>query len=80
MVAKTVKELSRVGYLEQVEGVGKLKQILFTELGEHLMADLRQILAKLDEILCETIGQASMQDTVDRLESIQALVAQIENT
>ena len=30
MVAKTVKELSRQGYLEQVADIGKQKKILFT--------------------------------------------------
>lgn len=75
MVAKTVKELCRIGYLEQVEGPGKQKQILFTDSGEQLMSDSRQILANLDEVLSAKIGNKVLQDTVESLESIQALVA-----
>ena len=77
MVAKKVKELCRVGYLEQVNGKGKQKQILFTQLGEHLMSDSRQLLAELDEILCEKLDQSSLQETVERLKSIQAVVPHI---
>jgi DNA-binding MarR family transcriptional regulator len=80
MVAKTVKELCRVGYLMQVDGLGKQKQILFTELGEQLMSDSRLLLAELDGILCKTIGQVRIQETIDSLKSIQSLVTQIDNT
>ena len=80
MVAKTVKELCRIGYLVQVEGVGKQKQILFTELGEQLISDSRLLLAELDAILCKTIGQVALQETIDRLNSIQLLITQIDNT
>jgi len=80
MVAKTVKELCRIGYLVQVEGSGKQKQILFTELGEQLMSDSRLLLAELDAILCTTIGQVVLQETIDRINNIQSLVPQIENT
>ncbi|NER80034.1 MAG: MarR family transcriptional regulator [Leptolyngbya sp. SIO1D8] len=74
MVAKTVKELCRVGYLEQVDGKGKQKQILFTELGECLVADARQLLAELDEILCAAIEPTVLQETIDRLQRIQSAV------
>ena len=35
MVAKTVKELCRLGYLQRLDSRGKQKQILFTDNGEH---------------------------------------------
>lgn len=78
MVAKTVKELCRVGYLEQVDGIGKQKHILFTELGEHLMADARQLLAELDEILCKKISQDVLKETIETLKSIQAALLHID--
>ena len=74
MVAKTVKELCRVGYLEQVDGIGKQKQILFTELGEHLVFDARQVLADLDEDLCQRIGREMLKETVSNLDKIQAFI------
>ena len=48
MVAKTVKEMCRVGYLEQKDGKGKQKEILFTQHGENLMAEARKFLFKMD--------------------------------
>ncbi|VEP13673.1 MarR family transcriptional regulator [Hyella patelloides LEGE 07179] len=78
VVAKKVKELCSIGYLEQVDGKGKQKQILFTELGERLMSDSRQLLAELDEILCETIDRATLEETVERLKRIQAVVLDID--
>ena len=51
MVAKTVKELSAMGFLEQKNGVGKQKEIHFSEAGEQLMSDARQLLAEIDEML-----------------------------
>ncbi|WP_233402836.1 MarR family transcriptional regulator [Marinomonas transparens] len=51
MVAKTVKELSRLGYLDQKEGAGKQKEIHFTEAGEYLMSDARKLLAEVDDVL-----------------------------
>ena len=78
MVAKTVKELCRVGYLEQLDGKGKQKQILFTELGEHLMADSRQLLAELDDTLSATMGQALLKETVARLKCIHAAVPSLD--
>ncbi len=74
MVAKTVKELCKTGYLLQVDGVGKQKQIVFTELGEHLMSDARQILADLDNIFKKEIGRDVFEQTLAGLEQIQALV------
>ena len=51
MVAKTVKELCRLGYLEQLNGEGKQKEILFTDDGEQLMSDSRRLLSEVDEVL-----------------------------
>ncbi len=70
MVAKTVKELCRVGYLEQIEGKGKTKQILFTASGERLIAEVRQLLAQLDKVLYKKTGKAALQETISTLESI----------
>ncbi len=75
MVAKTVKELVRLGYLEQVEGQGKKKPILFTEKGEHLMSDARRLLAELDLRLSEVMGPGVLEDLVEKLDTIQARVS-----
>lgn len=74
MVAKTVKELCRVGYLEQIEGAGKQKPILFTAAGERLIAEVRELLAGLDEVIGEQIGEAALLEAITTLEAIQALV------
>ena len=79
MVAKKVKELCRIGYLKQVDGKGKQKQILFTELGEHLMSDSRKLLAELDRILCDQLDRSSLQLTVEKLKSIQAVLSSHTN-
>jgi DNA-binding MarR family transcriptional regulator len=78
MVAKIVKELCRVKYLEQVEGEGKQKQILFTDLGEHLMSDARKLLAELDQILSQHIGKESLQETIDKLMEIQNILQNLK--
>ena len=75
MVAKTVKELCRAGYLEQVDGVGKQKQILFTAAGEQLMAEVRQLLAQLDKGLLEALGETALQETLARLDTIRHLLS-----
>lgn len=79
MVAKTVKELCRVGYLEQAEGPGKQKQILFTDLGEQLMADSRQSLAQLDRVLSKKLGIDSLHSTLHNLQAIQTVISQANN-
>ena len=61
MVAKTVKQLCQSGYLEQIDGTGKQKQIRFTETGEYLMSDARQLLAELDEILFKNTNNRTPQ-------------------
>jgi len=67
MVAKTVKELCRVGYLVQIDGAGKQKEIHFTENGEFLMSDARQMLAELDEILFNDLDAKAPQVIIDEL-------------
>ncbi len=80
MVAKTVKELCRTGYLEQVDGVGKQKEILFTKTGELLMSDARQILADIGKVLNKQLGQNSIKTTVASLDRIKDLLAQLNDT
>lgn len=74
MVAKTVKELCSIGYLEQQAGTGKQKQIVFTEIGERLMSDARQLLAELDKKLHKTIGKKKVNDAIECLELIKQLL------
>ena len=80
MVAKTVKELTRRGYLEQVDGVGKQKEILFTKTGELLMSDARKILADIDKVLNKQLGQNSVKTTVSSLDRIKDVLAQLNDT
>jgi DNA-binding MarR family transcriptional regulator len=75
MVAKTVKELCHVGYLEQVAGPGRQKQILFTAKGERLMADVRRLLARLDQVLAERTGEAKLRATIATLEVIHEILS-----
>lgn len=77
MVAKIVKELCKAGYLEQLEANGKQKPIVFTQRGEDLMADARQLLAKLDKILSKEIGDNSLEKTVSNLNQIEEIVKQL---
>ena len=74
MAAKTVKDLCLAGYLEQLDDVGKQKKIVFTETGELLMSDARQLLADMDKILNQELGDKAIANTVNNLNKIQALV------
>lgn len=76
MVAKTVKELCHAGYLEQVEGPGKQKHILFTAEGEQLMSKARQLLAQLDEVLYQKLGKNSLDEALNTLEIIHGLISE----
>ncbi len=67
MVAKTVKALCRLGYLEQRDGVGKQKEIYFTETGEQLMSDARLLLAEIDHVFFERTGGESMEKVTSQL-------------
>ena len=80
MVAKTVKELSHLGYLEQVPGKGKQKQIVFTAAGEQLMSEVRAILAQLDGLLHEQVGKQALREAIATLDAIAARISQtLEN-
>ncbi len=74
MVAKTVKELCAIGYLEQREGTGKQKQILFTAQGEYLMAAARLILADLDQILTDCLSETQVEKITLQLETITSVL------
>lgn len=78
MVAKTVKELCRYGYLEQKDGMGKQKEILFTHNGELLMSDTRKILADIDKILVRNMGLKSVQSTIANLATIAGILAKLD--
>lgn len=75
-VAKTVRQFCELGYLRQVDGEGKQKKILFTQSGEKLMSDSRRLLAELDLIILEELGDTVLEITEDGLSQIQYVVAQ----
>ncbi|MEO9276084.1 MarR family transcriptional regulator [Marinomonas sp. 5E14-1] len=77
MVAKTVKGLCLAGYLEQVDGTGKQKEILFTETGELLMSEARQLLAEVDSRLSKQLSEESINTTIESLNQIQALMMEL---
>ena len=70
MVAKTVKELCHSGYLEQIESVGKQKEIHFTEAGEQLMSDARLLLSEVDDFLCEHSDAADLERIISEINAI----------
>ena len=74
MVAKTVKGLVQLGFLQQVAGEGKQKQILFTERGEHLMSDARQVLAELDTLLEQHYDANALSDLSRQVDDIATLL------
>jgi len=79
MVAKTVKDLCLAGYLEQIDGIGKQKKIIFTTTGELLMSDARKLLVDIDKILIEKLGQNTISSTVTNLNRIQTLVDELND-
>lgn len=80
MVAKTVRELCQAGYLEQVDGQGRQKDILFTITGEQLIADARQVLARLDQLLIDALGEKTIPGTLGKLNRIQHVIIQLVDT
>lgn len=74
MVAKTVKELCLLGYLEQRDGKGKQKDILFTKTGELLIAEARQVLFELDDVLFEHVGENNVNKLVPALENLVGVI------
>jgi DNA-binding MarR family transcriptional regulator len=78
MVAKTVKELCRAGYLEQIEGVGQQKQILLTEQGERLISTVRLALADLDQIFIGSFGDAHVEEVALQLEAFKFVLMTLQ--
>lgn len=77
MVAKTVKQLSALGYLEQIEGPGKQKQIVFTQQGELLMADSRKLLAQLDGKFANTGDENAWPLLIEQLNQLSNIMTEI---
>ncbi|NOY73904.1 MAG: winged helix-turn-helix transcriptional regulator [Gammaproteobacteria bacterium] len=77
MVAKTVKELCAAGYLIQVDGTGKQKQILYTDLGEKLIDESRRVLSQLDSSLSKEMGKVSLSETISRLERVSSYLVEL---
>lgn len=77
MVAKIVKELCAAGYLIQADGKGKQKQILYTELGEKLIAESRKILSQLDSSLSKELGKTPLKVTISRLERVSSALMKL---
>ncbi len=75
MAAKTVKELCSKGYLEQVEGMGKQKQILFTKKGEVLMSESRHLLANIDKVLAKQLKSKSLDITLNTMKTIKEILS-----
>jgi len=71
MVAKTVKDLTRKGYLQTEDDTGKKKRILFTNHGEALMADARKVLADLDIKLHQRVDHRDMEKVITLLRSVR---------
>ncbi len=77
MVAKTVKELCKANYLEQREGLGRQKEIVFTEVGELLMSDTRQLLSGIDKVLGKDMGEDQLKTLAAGLESLQKSISKL---
>jgi len=80
MVAKTVKGLCLAGYLEQVDDIGKQKKIIFTETGEQLMSDARQLLADIDKTLNAQQSEGSIASTISNLNEIRMQMVMLNET
>lgn len=73
MVAKTVGRLAELGYLRMSKDPdrGNQKVIAFTEEGEQLVAEAREILASLDMKLDDALGEASLDELISLLGRIE---------
>jgi len=80
MVAKTVKQLCQLGYLEQIDGTGKQKEIHFTETGECLMSDARQLLAEMDKILFKDVDSREPQAIISEINLMISAVIDSRHT
>ncbi len=79
MVAKTVKELCRLGYLEQKDGKGKQKEILFTELGEQLISDARHLLSEVDDVLLERYSEKKLNNLIQEIPKILKIIEELRS-
>lgn len=79
MVAKTVKVLCQLEYLQQKDGAGKQKEIHFTEKGEYLMSDARQLLAEMDDILFKNTSTHGSQSIIDEINTMIDSVKKQQN-
>lgn len=77
MVAKTVAEMERAGWLKQDTDPQRRnrKVIRFTPEGERLMADARQTLADLDALLARDCGAAFLPELITALERLKSRLA-----
>jgi DNA-binding MarR family transcriptional regulator len=77
MVAKTVRQLSELGYLEMAPDPerGNQKVITFTASGERLVAEARHILAAMDVQLDASLGETSLAQLVSALNRVQKLAS-----
>lgn len=77
MVAKTVAEMERAGWLKQDTDPQRRnrKVIRFTPEGERLMADARQTLADLDALLARDCGEAFLRELITALERLKSRLA-----
>ncbi|MBO1255896.1 winged helix-turn-helix transcriptional regulator [Alteromonas sp. 5E99-2] len=76
MVAKTVKALCALGYLEQKSGIGKQKEIHFTEKGERLISDARQMLSDIDSLILNHLNIMQPQYIIQDLTVIAEAIDQ----
>jgi len=72
MIAKTVAEMERAGWLVQERDAQRRnrKVIRFTADGERLMADARHVLQALDQQLAAQCGTGFTADLLDRLNTL----------
>ncbi len=80
MVAKTVAEMERAGWLKQAPDPQRRnrKVIRFTPEGERLMADARLTLAELDAQLERDCGAAFLPELITTLERLKSGIASPE--
>ena len=76
MVAKTVKELCGLGYLQQKSGTGKQKEIHFTQTGEYLMSDARQLLADVDDVLFKGLERSDPTKVINELNAMVSVISE----
>jgi DNA-binding MarR family transcriptional regulator len=81
MVAKTVRQLSELGYLRMSKDPerGNRKVITFTPAGERLVAEARLSLASLDAAMEKALGETSLDGMIAALERIEAVADDMAN-